>query len=51
VIGDDLGLPVALARVVIPRPGLDPAFDRDLLALAEELAAGLSETVPDSTYD
>ena len=41
MIGDDLGLPVTLAGIVVPRPGLDPALDRDLLALAEELAARL----------
>jgi hypothetical protein len=46
VVGDDLGLPVSLAAIVVPAPGLDPTLDRDLLTLAEELAARLSETVP-----
>src|SRR5436305_12697125 len=46
VVRDDLGLPVALAAVVIPRAGLDPALDCDLLALAEELAARLGKPVP-----
>ena len=36
----------ARAAVVVPGPGLDPALDRDLLALAEELAAGLGQAVP-----
>ena len=35
VVGDDLGLPVAQAAVVVPRPRLEPALDGDLLALAE----------------
>src|SRR5204863_5511866 len=35
-----------LAGIVVPGPGLDPALDRDLLALAEELAARLGEPVP-----
>jgi hypothetical protein len=51
VIGDDLGLPVALAAVVVPAPGLDPTLDRDLLTLAEELATGLGEAVPGLTYN
>src|SRR5215203_2996446 len=38
--GDDLGLPVACARGVVPGPRRDPALDRDLLALAEVRAAG-----------
>jgi hypothetical protein len=46
VAGDDLRLPVALAGVVVPRAGLQPALDRDLLALAEELAARLGQAVP-----
>src|SRR5206468_3416889 len=43
---DDLGLPVALALLVVPRPGLQPALDGDLLALAEVAPARLGEAVP-----
>jgi hypothetical protein len=39
-------LPLALAAVIVPASGLDSSFDRDLLTLAEELAARLGETVP-----
>jgi hypothetical protein len=46
VIRDDLGLPVALAAVVVPGSGLDPTLDRDLLALAEELATRLGQAIP-----
>ena len=46
VVRHDLGLPVALALVVVPAAGLDPALDRDLLALPEVLAADLGELVP-----
>jgi len=37
---------VAQAAIVVPAPGLDPAFHGHLLALAEELATGLGEPVP-----
>ena len=43
---DDLGLPVALSRVVIPGPGLEPALDGNLLALAQVASAGLGQAVP-----
>ena len=43
---DDLGLPVAQALVVVPRPGLEAALERDLLALAEVAPADLGEAVP-----
>jgi hypothetical protein len=45
--GHDLGLPVARAAVVVPLASLQPAFDGDLLALAEVLAADLREAIPD----
>jgi hypothetical protein len=37
---------VAGSLVVVPGPGLDPAFDRDQLALAEVAAARLGQAVP-----
>src|SRR5450759_5529863 len=45
--GHDLSLPMALAPVVFPLAGLQPAFDGHLLALAKVLAADLREAVPD----
>src|SRR4051794_29119521 len=43
---DDLGLPVTLALLVVPGAGLQPALERDLLALAEVAPARLREAVP-----
>src|SRR4051794_29597565 len=43
---DDLRLPVALALLVVPGPGLQPALERDLLALAEVPPARLRQAVP-----
>src|SRR5438309_3021202 len=37
---------MTLAAVVAPAPRLDPTLDRELLALAEELAARLGQAVP-----
>src|SRR6185436_9836148 len=43
---DDLGFPVALTAIVVPRARLEPALDRDLLALAEIRAGDLGEAIP-----
>src|SRR5439155_17320751 len=44
--GHDLGLPVPRAAIVVPRARLEAALDRDLLALAEVLAADFGQPVP-----
>jgi hypothetical protein len=42
----DLGLPVPGTLVVVPRAGLEPPFDGDLLALAEIAAGDLGQAIP-----
>jgi DNA invertase Pin-like site-specific DNA recombinase len=42
---------VAEALVIVPRPRLDAALDRDLLALPEVAPADLGEAVPSSDYN
>src|SRR5262245_19715710 len=46
LLGDDLGAVTLLTLLVLPLPGADLAFDVDLLALLQVLAADLGELAP-----
>jgi hypothetical protein len=45
-LSDDLGLPVASSALVVPRPCLQAALDRDEPPLAEVAAGDLRKVIP-----